>query len=63
MGIEVWNENDKIDLSAISDKTLNSFLKYRREVLMIKHPHDNAQLLTNQTFIGGVIGKRSIGLK
>lgn len=58
MGVDIWNENDMIYLSTDSDKTLNYFLEYRRDVLMLKHPNDNAQLLTNQKFDKNVIGKQ-----
>lgn len=60
MGIVVWNENNEAELSSDGDKTLKNFLKYRREVLVTKHPNDNAQLLTKEQFEGGVVGKRSI---
>ncbi|XP_037026148.1 disintegrin and metalloproteinase domain-containing protein 12 isoform X2 [Bradysia coprophila] len=57
VGIVVWNENNEAELSSDGDKTLKNFLKYRREVLVTKHPNDNAQLLTKEQFEGGVVGK------
>lgn len=53
----VWTEKDEIELSNDGDKTLKNFLNYRRKTLVKEHPNDNAQLLTKETFDGGVVGK------
>lgn len=57
VGVVVWTERDEIELSEDGDKTLKNFLNYRRSVLIKDHPNDNAQLLTKQSFEGGVVGK------
>ena len=57
VGIVVWNENNEIELYNDGDKTLTSFLQYRRKILLKDHPNDNAQLLTKAHFDGGVVGK------
>lgn len=46
VGVVVWTELDEITISTKGDDTLTSFLMYRRERLLVKHPNDNAQLLT-----------------
>lgn len=57
IGVVIWNENNKADLTADGDKTLRSFLNYRKKILLRDHPNDNAQLLTGEVFEGGVVGK------
>lgn len=56
VGVVVWTENNEVELSSDGDKTLKSFLNYRREKLVKEHPNDNAQLLTKEQFDGGVVG-------
>lgn len=46
MGVVVWTEFDEFNLETNGDKTLNSFLTYRKDKLVKEHPNDNAQLLT-----------------
>lgn len=57
LGVVIWTEQNMADLSSDGDKTLRSFLNYRRKYLVKDHPNDNAQLLTGETFEGGVVGK------
>ncbi|XP_038219710.1 disintegrin and metalloproteinase domain-containing protein 12 [Zerene cesonia] len=57
VGIVVWSERDEITLEEDGDKTLTSFLHYRRERLVRDIPNDNAHLLTRQKFKDGVVGK------
>lgn len=61
VGIVVWTESDKIELSNYSNVTLRNFLEYRRKTLVKEHPNDNAQLLTKTVFDGGVVGKAVSG--
>lgn len=56
-GVVIWTEQNMADLSSDGDKTLRSFLNYRRKYLVKDHPNDNAQLLTGEIFEGGVVGK------
>lgn len=58
VGVVVWTEKNEIELSSDGDKTLKNFLTYRRKVLIRDHPNDNAQLLTEIQFEGGVVGKK-----
>lgn len=53
----VWTEKNEVELSSDGDKTLKNFLDYRRKELIKDHPNDNAQLLTEIQFEGGVVGK------
>lgn len=57
IGVVIWSEQNLADLSSDGDKTLRSFLNYRKKYLVKEHPNDNAQLLTGETFDGGVVGK------
>lgn len=57
VGVSIWNERDRIYLSSNSSAVLNDFLRYRTDVLTVEHKNDNAHLVTNQRFDGGVIGK------
>lgn len=60
VGVVVWTEKNEIELSSDGDKTLKNFLNYRREELIKDHPNDNAQLLTEIQFEGGVVGKNEL---
>ncbi|XP_052744907.1 disintegrin and metalloproteinase domain-containing protein 12 [Bicyclus anynana] len=61
VGVEVWTEHDKIELSDDGDATLTKFLRYRKDSLNSRLPNDNAQLITMQRFTDGVIGKHLKG--
>ncbi|XP_077182519.1 disintegrin and metalloproteinase domain-containing protein 19 isoform X3 [Paroedura picta] len=55
VGLEVWNNHNKCEISANPHSTLWSFLAWRRKLLMYKK-HDNAQLITGTAFHGSTIG-------
>uniref|UniRef100_A0A670IIW9 ADAM metallopeptidase domain 19 n=1 Tax=Podarcis muralis TaxID=64176 RepID=A0A670IIW9_PODMU len=55
VGLEVWNDHNKCDISENPHSTLWSFLAWRRKLLMYKK-HDNAQLITGMSFHGTTIG-------
>ncbi|KAH8318043.1 hypothetical protein KR074_003564, partial [Drosophila pseudoananassae] len=57
VGVVIWNESNEIEFSSDGDVTLRNFLNYRSNKLVVEHPNDNAQLLTKETFAGGVVGK------
>ena len=46
VGIEVWTEENKIEILENADTTMNNFLKYRRQEISPIFPNDNAQLIT-----------------
>lgn len=63
VGVEVWTDEDKIELSNDGDETLARFLKYRREFIIPDHPNDNTQLISGYSvFTNGVVGKAYKGL-
>ncbi|XP_030429038.1 disintegrin and metalloproteinase domain-containing protein 19 isoform X1 [Gopherus evgoodei] len=55
VGLEVWTDRNKCDISENSHSTLWSFLAWRRKLLARKK-HDNAQLITGMSFQGTTIG-------
>lgn len=46
VGLDIWNHEDKIDVSSQASATLDNFLTWRKQHLLGRHPHDNAQLIT-----------------
>ncbi|KAG8517503.1 Gamma-tubulin complex component 2 [Galemys pyrenaicus] len=56
VGLEIWNDRDKIDVSPSAEATLDSFLAWRASDLALRHQHDNAQLITGIDFIGATVG-------
>ncbi|XP_055333025.1 disintegrin and metalloproteinase domain-containing protein 12-like [Paramacrobiotus metropolitanus] len=57
IGVEIWSTEDKISIVNDSERTLNNFLKYRKEDLLTRMPNDNAYLVTAATFSASVVGK------
>ncbi|XP_035888584.1 disintegrin and metalloproteinase domain-containing protein 28 isoform X5 [Phyllostomus discolor] len=56
VGMEVWNEEDKIEISPNASFTLNNFWKWRESVLLRRRHHDIAQLITARGFSGTTVG-------
>ncbi|KAG7492792.1 hypothetical protein MATL_G00018400 [Megalops atlanticus] len=56
VGLEVWSNQDKIDVSVSADDTLTRFLLWRQENLVKKAKHDNAQFVTGIDFLGDTVG-------
>ncbi|XP_015201918.2 disintegrin and metalloproteinase domain-containing protein 8 [Lepisosteus oculatus] len=56
VGLEVWTDWDKIDVSTDPDKTLTRFLEWRKNVLLKKKRHDNAHFVTGISFVGSTVG-------
>lgn len=46
LAVEVWSEGDKITVGSSARAVLERFLRWRREELLPRLSHDNAQLLT-----------------
>ncbi|XP_078411545.1 disintegrin and metalloproteinase domain-containing protein 12-like [Cetorhinus maximus] len=55
IGVEVWT-SDQMNFSRDSAVTLENFHVWRREELLPRLPHDNAQFITGGTFNGGIAG-------
>ncbi|MGH0168574.1 UNVERIFIED_CONTAM: hypothetical protein FKN15_055048 [Acipenser sinensis] len=56
VGLEVWTYRDKFVVSTDPDKTLSSFLAWRKTDLLKKKKHDNAQFVTGINFEGSTVG-------
>ncbi|XP_011370886.1 disintegrin and metalloproteinase domain-containing protein 8 isoform X1 [Pteropus vampyrus] len=56
VGLDIWNHNDKIDVSNQASTTLDNFLAWRAQHLLGRYPHDNAQLITGVDFTGNTVG-------
>ncbi|XP_064630043.1 disintegrin and metalloproteinase domain-containing protein 9-like isoform X2 [Lineus longissimus] len=57
VGVEIWTSTDRIYVVENAEKTMNNFLKYRKDYINPYHKNDNAQLLTGAVFNDGVVGK------
>ncbi|KYO25205.1 disintegrin and metalloproteinase domain-containing protein 8 [Alligator mississippiensis] len=56
IGLEVWNDRDRITVSPNPDTTLENFLLWRDTHLIKRKKHDNAQLITGIDFQGTTVG-------
>ncbi|KAM9476559.1 disintegrin and metalloproteinase domain-containing protein 8a [Clarias gariepinus] len=56
VGLEVWKNQDQIDVSEVPDHTLDRFLKWRQTHLLPRKKHDNAQFVTAVDFQGSTVG-------
>ncbi|XP_054038693.1 disintegrin and metalloproteinase domain-containing protein 15 isoform X6 [Rissa tridactyla] len=50
VAVEVWSEGDRFAVGGSARAALERFLRWRREELLPRLPHDNAQLLTGARF-------------
>ncbi|XP_068778420.1 disintegrin and metalloproteinase domain-containing protein 15 isoform X3 [Struthio camelus] len=50
LAVEVWSQGDKFPVGNSGRAALERFLQWRREELLPRLPHDNAQLLTGSRF-------------
>ncbi|OWK07224.1 hypothetical protein Celaphus_00017133, partial [Cervus elaphus hippelaphus] len=55
IGMELWNDEDKIYISSNASVTLENFSKWRANVLLKRKHHDVAQLLTTVEFSGATV--------
>ncbi|XP_023679994.1 disintegrin and metalloproteinase domain-containing protein 8a isoform X2 [Paramormyrops kingsleyae] len=56
VGLEVWSYRDNIDVKSDPHETLKNFLSWRKENLIKKKKHDNAQFITGVEFVGPTVG-------
>uniref|UniRef100_A0A8C9EY46 ADAM metallopeptidase domain 8 n=1 Tax=Pavo cristatus TaxID=9049 RepID=A0A8C9EY46_PAVCR len=56
IGLEVWNNWDKITVSRNAEETLENFLRWRETDLLKRKQHDNVQLITGIVFHDTTVG-------
>ncbi|XP_066521698.1 disintegrin and metalloproteinase domain-containing protein 8 isoform X2 [Hoplias malabaricus] len=56
VGLEVWSVENQIQVSVSSDDTLTRFIQWRRNNLLKRVKHDNAQFVTGIDFLGETVG-------
>ncbi|KAG8434944.1 hypothetical protein GDO86_013055, partial [Hymenochirus boettgeri] len=56
IGMEVWTNRNKIVVSPNAGITLDNFLTWRKNDLLWRQAHDNAQLITGVDFEGTTVG-------
>nr|ABQ01132.1 carinatease-1 [Tropidechis carinatus] len=61
IGLEIWSNQDKINIEPEVAVTLKSFGKWRETVLLPRKRNDNAQLLTSIEFSGTTVGLGYVG--
>ncbi|XP_018421286.1 PREDICTED: zinc metalloproteinase-disintegrin-like ACLD [Nanorana parkeri] len=55
-GMEIWKTNDHFQVVTDMELTLNRFTDWRKDNLLPRKPHDNAQFITNVDFDGTNVG-------
>ncbi|KAK2896714.1 hypothetical protein QQF64_005746 [Cirrhinus molitorella] len=56
VGLEIWSQRDLIDVSNIPNLTLERFLQWRQDSLLMRKKHDNAHFVTAVDFEGSTVG-------
>lgn len=56
LAVEVWSEGDRMEVGSSGRAALERFLRWRREELLPRLQHDNAQLLTGSRFEDVAVG-------
>ncbi|XP_077070121.1 disintegrin and metalloproteinase domain-containing protein 15 isoform X4 [Siphateles boraxobius] len=59
LGLEIWSDQDKIQVDKSPTETLNRFLDWRTRELLPRLRHDNAQLIMGEPFDGTTVGMAS----
>ncbi|XP_062394414.1 disintegrin and metalloproteinase domain-containing protein 15 isoform X2 [Sardina pilchardus] len=59
LGLEIWSDQDKIQVDKSPTDTLNRFLEWRTRELLPRLRHDNAQLIMGDSFDGTTVGMAS----
>ncbi|XP_042636334.1 disintegrin and metalloproteinase domain-containing protein 8 [Orycteropus afer afer] len=60
VGLEMWNKDNKIQVHPSAEVTLENFHAWRRQQLLGRHAHDNAQLITGVDFTGTTVGLATV---
>ncbi|KAM4675826.1 zinc metalloproteinase-disintegrin-like protein H3 [Discoglossus pictus] len=61
VGMEIWDTNNQFEVVTAANETLSRFANWRKNNLLPRKPHDNAQLLTNTDLDGPVVGLAYLG--
>lgn len=56
VGLEIWTQEDHIEVDMDSETTLDHFLTWRQNDLLKRVKHDNAQFVTGKDFDGDTVG-------
>ncbi|XP_029954393.1 disintegrin and metalloproteinase domain-containing protein 8-like isoform X2 [Salarias fasciatus] len=56
VGLEIWTQEDFIEVDIDSETTLDNFLTWRQTDLLKRIKHDNAQFVTGKDFDGDTVG-------
>uniref|UniRef100_A0A665UIW3 ADAM metallopeptidase domain 8a n=1 Tax=Echeneis naucrates TaxID=173247 RepID=A0A665UIW3_ECHNA len=56
VGLDIWSYRDNIEVSRNPELTLNRFLAWRQQNLLLRTKHDNAQFITGVDFEGSTVG-------
>ncbi|CAN9508681.1 unnamed protein product [Ophioblennius macclurei] len=56
VGLEIWTQEDFIEVDLDSETTLDNFLSWRQNDLLKRIKHDNAQFVTGRDFDGDTVG-------
>ncbi|KAM4861726.1 disintegrin and metalloproteinase domain-containing protein 15 isoform 3-T3 [Thomomys bottae] len=56
VGLEAWTQHDLVEIDQNPAVTLQNFLHWRRTNLLPRLPHDSAQLVTDVSFSGPMVG-------
>ncbi|XP_051838766.1 disintegrin and metalloproteinase domain-containing protein 8 isoform X1 [Antechinus flavipes] len=56
IGLEIWDRQDKAQVSSSPEATLENFLRWRSRELVPRKKHDNAQLITGVDFEHTTVG-------
>ncbi|XP_018110573.2 zinc metalloproteinase-disintegrin-like batroxstatin-2 [Xenopus laevis] len=60
-GIEVWDRTDKFTVVSSANEDLRMFSEWRKNDLLPRKAHDNAQFITNTDFDGATVGLAYVG--
>lgn len=61
VGVEFWNKTDMFQVATSAFIDLDRFCKWRKEVLLPRQYHDNAQFVTSTDFDGPTVGLAFVG--
>ncbi|XP_039994307.1 disintegrin and metalloproteinase domain-containing protein 8a isoform X2 [Xiphias gladius] len=56
VGLDIWSYRDQMEVSNSPELTLDRFLAWRKQSLLPRIKHDNAQFITGVDFIGSTVG-------